>query len=546
MFLTKLRAFLRLFGSTGILFLLLASLLWGLKEGWSWVSLEMQFLGYKGSVAALGPDPRLPIVGTTFPPSLVLATAILGRSPLLLQTILGSLLLGWTWRQLRGLPVEVGWCWLWGLLMVVQPTLILMLLRSPVWTATAGLVGVNMALLFPLSKEEQARAETGADSGELPIALRLLLVGLALGPLMVLRWESGWLLPWVAGVLLLAFRKQSWGFRLASLLVAGFISLALMLSWLYVNWLSVGDPWAFTYQVGSGLRLPQLREDLQQAGGWRGVLEAGKWLAVLAPAYLLLGLGSLLGRGPGRWVWALVWGMPLVILLASLGQGLFLRELSRFGLFWVPLPLLMGAYLCRGAGPGWAKRLLITALLGLNCLTAGYGVSQEPGFLMPLVAEERDLWERLVAGVVPLSGELEAAQNLYEVTSAGQALEDWRRLRQEKRQVGQYLYRHLLPGQKVLVDDDIHFEAIFWARDPRSFLTPHQYEFALALQHPQERVDYLLVAGLADPLRSADRILQFWPELNFEGLLGFREVYSSPQVRLWARQHQEEPQEERR
>lgn len=546
MFLTKLRAFLRLFGSTGILFLLLASLLWGLKESWSWVSLEMQFLGYKGSVAALGPDPRLPVVGTTFPPSLVLATAILGRSPLVLQTVLGCLVLGWVWRQLGRLPVEVGWCWLWGLLMVVQPTLILMLLRSPVWTATAGLVGVNMALLFPLSKEEQARAETGADSGELPIALRLLLIGLALGPLMVLRWESGWLLPWVAGMLLLAFRKQSWGFRLTAVLVAGFISLALMLSWLYVNWLSAGDPWAFTYQVGSGLRLPQLREDLQQAGGWRGVLEAGKWLAVLAPAYLLLGMGSLLGRGPGRWVWALVWGMPLVILLASLGQGLFLPELCRFAVFWVPLPLGMSAYLARGAGSRWAKCLLITALLGLNCLTAGYGLSQEPGFLMPLVAEERDLWERLVAGVVPLSGELEAAQNLYEVTSAGQALEDWRRLRQEKRQVGQYLYRHLLPGQKVLVDDDIHFEAIFWARDPRSFLTPHQYEFALALQHPQERVDYLLVAGLADPLRSADRILQFWPELNFEGLPGFREVYSSPQVRLWARQHQEEPQEERR
>jgi hypothetical protein len=541
MFLTKLRAFLRLFGSTGIPFLLLAILLWGLKEGWGWVSLEMQFLGYKGSVAALGPDPRLPIVGTTFPPSLVLATAILGRSPLVLQTVLGCLVLGWVWRQLRRLPVEVGWRWLWGLLMMVQPTLILMLLRSPVWTATAGLVGVNMALLLPLSRvsrEERARSETAADPGELPVALRLLLIGLALGPLMVLRWESGWLLPWVAGMLLLAFRKQSWGFRLVSLLVAGFISLALMLSWLYVNWLSAGDPWAFTYQVGSGLRLPQLREDLQQAGGWRGLVELGKWLAVLAPAYLLLGMGSLLGRR----VWALIWGMPLVVLLASLGQGLFLPELSRFGLLWVPLPLLMRAYLCRGAGPGWAKRLLITALLGLNCLTGGYGVSQEPGFLAPLVAEERDLWERLVAGVAPLSRELEAAQELYEVTSSGQALEAWRRQRQEKRRVGQYLRRHLLPGEKVLVDDDIHFEAIFWAGDPRSFLTPHQYEFALALQHPQERVDYLLVAGLADPLRSADRILQFWPELAFEGLPGFREVYSSPQVRLWARQA--EPREE--
>jgi hypothetical protein len=310
----------------------------------------------------------------------------------------------------------------------------------------------------------------------------------------------------------------------------------LILSWLYVNWLSVGDPWAFTFQVGSGLRLPQLREDLQQAGGWRGVLEAGKWLAVLAPAYLLLGMGSLLGHGLGRRVWALIWGMPLVILLASLGQGLFLPELCRFAVFWVPLPLGMSAYLARGAGSRWAKCLVITALLGLNCLTAGYGLSQESGFWAPLVAEERDLWERLVGELSPLSWNLEAAQGFYEVTPAGQALEDWRRQRQEKRQVGQYLYRHLLPGERVLVDDDIHFEAIFWARDPRSFLTPHQYEFALALQHPQERVDYLLVAGPADPLRSADRILQFWPELNFEGLPGFREVYSSPQVRLWARQ----------
>jgi hypothetical protein len=68
MFLNRLRAFLRLFASTGIPFLLLAILLWGLKEGWGWVSLEMQFLGYKGSVAALGPDPRLPVVGITFPP----------------------------------------------------------------------------------------------------------------------------------------------------------------------------------------------------------------------------------------------------------------------------------------------------------------------------------------------------------------------------------------------------------------------------------------------------------------------------------------------
>jgi len=107
MFLNRLRAFLRLFGSTGILFLLLASLLWGLKEGWSWVSLEMQFLGYKGSVAALGPDPRLPIVGTTFPPLLVLATAILGRSPLLLQTVFGSC----CWAGCGGSYAVCRWKW---------------------------------------------------------------------------------------------------------------------------------------------------------------------------------------------------------------------------------------------------------------------------------------------------------------------------------------------------------------------------------------------------------------------------------------------------
>ncbi|MEN9223663.1 MAG: hypothetical protein Q6M04_14605, partial [Thermostichus sp. BF3_bins_97] len=318
----------------------------GLEWGWGWRSLETQFLGYTGSVAAVGPDPRLPVVGISFPPLLVLGTALLG-SPLLLHILLGSLLLlGW-WRQLAHLPVGVGWRWLWGMLMVVQPSVGLMLLRSPTWIATAGLLGVNMALLLPLSRVgkvgkndvplSQGQVKPGSpalphqgwyyapyEGRSLPLTLRLVLLGLCLAPLMVLRWESWWLLIWVSLTVLLAFWRESWGFRGTAVLVVSLMSLTLILGWLYVNGLAVGDPWAFTYQPSSGLRLPQLQAWLISAGGWDGLARAGIWLLAVVPAYLMLGLGTFLSFGSGRWVWGLVWALPLVLLVVSFGQGLFL------------------------------------------------------------------------------------------------------------------------------------------------------------------------------------------------------------------------------
>ncbi|MCJ2543205.1 hypothetical protein JX360_09840 [Synechococcus bigranulatus str. 'Rupite'] len=498
--------------------------------------MEAQFLGYTGSVAAVGPDPRLSAVGISFPPVLVFGTALLG-SPLLLQSLLGSLALLGMWQQLAQLPVGVGWRWLWGMLMVVQPSFGLMLLRSPSWIAAAGLLGINMALLLPLSQVGNAtkdsvpllQAEVDPGTGSpilstpemivqgqrpLPVTLRLVLLGLGLAPLMLLRWESGWLLLWVALLVLLAFWRESWGFRGTAVLVTSFMSLTLILGWLYMNWLATGDPWAFTYQLGSGLRLPQLQAELIAVQGWNGLAEAGFWLLAVVPAYLIVGVGTLFSSGSGRWVWAMGWACPIVLLVASLGQGLFLPELSRFGMFWVLMPLLLGSYLRVGQA-GLGRRLGITAALLLSLLTSGYVLTQRTG-----VAEEQDLWQRL---------QISSRQ-------PSQLVQQWQTQRQEQRQVGQYLLQHLLPGQRVLADDALHFEAIFWAGDPRSFVTPHQYDFSIALQQPQERVDYLLLAGPQNPVRASDSVVQFWSGLAFGELLpGFVEVYGSPQVRLLAR-----------
>ncbi|MCF2970144.1 hypothetical protein L1047_02895 [Synechococcus sp. Nb3U1] len=529
MLVTKLKTFFTFFGALGIPFVLLTLVLVGLEWAWGWVSLEDQFLGYKGSVAAVGPDPRLSVVGISFPPLLVLGTALLG-SPLLLRIALGSLLLLWGWRQLAQLPVGVGWRWLWGMLIALQPSFGLMLLRSPGWIATAGLLGVNMTLLLPLSRVGKVKKDAEVDPGTgspalstpeivgqsqrpLPLTLRLVLLGLCLAPLMLLRWESWWLLIWVDLLVLLAFWRESWGFRGTAVLVVSFMSLALILGWLYMNGLAVGDPWAFVYQPSSGLRLPQLQAWLISAGGWDSLAQAGIWLLVVVPAYLIVGVGTMVQWIGGRWVWALGWACPVVLLVASLGQGLFVPELSRFGVFWMLMPLLLGSYLQVGRG-GWGQRLGITAALLLSLLTSGYVLTH--GTLIP---EEQDLWQRLQASSRPPS----------------QLVQQWQTQRQEQRQVGQYLLQHLLPGQRVLVDDALHFEAIFWAGDPRLFITPHQHEFSIALQQPQEQVDYLLLAGLEDPLRSSDRLLQFWPELNFGSLPEFVEVYGSPQVRLLAR-----------
>ncbi|MEN9225102.1 MAG: hypothetical protein Q6L60_02180 [Thermostichus sp. HHBFW_bins_43] len=529
---TKFKSFFRFFGPIGIPFLLFPLALVGLEWGWGWRSLETQFLGYTGSVAAVGPDPRLSVVGISFPPLLVLGTALLG-SPLLLHILLGSLLLlGW-WRQLARLPVGVGWRWLWGMLMAVQPSFGLMLLRSPTWIATAGLLGINMALLLPLSHvgkvKKALRAEVdpvtgssalgivGQSQQSLLLTLRLVLLGLCLAPLMVLRWESWWLLIWVGLMVLLAFWQESWGFRGTAVLVVSFMSLTLILGWLYVNGLAVGDPWAFTYWPSSGLKLPQLQAWLISAGGWDGLAQAGIWLLAVVPAYLMLGLGTFLSFGPGRWVWGLVWALPLVLLVVSFGQGLFLPELSRFGVFWVLMPLVLGSYLTADGKSRLGQKIGVTALLVLSLLSSGFVLTQ--GSLLP---EEQALWQQLQAEPQP--------------SPASQPLQHWQAQRQAQQQVGQYLHQHLRPRQRVLTDDALHFEAIFWAGDPRLFITPHQYEFSIALQQPQEWVDYLLLSGPEAPWSPSDPLLQFWPELSSGSLPGFVEVYGSPQVRLLARQ----------
>ncbi len=496
----------RFLRSTAIPFVLLGLVLLGLLWGWGWVSLELQFLGYKGSVAAMGPDPRLTTVGVSFPPLLVLGTAILG-SPLLLQLLLGTVVVVWWWQLLAQLPVGVGWRWLWGMLMVVQPSLGLMLLRSPSWAATAGLLSFNMLLLLPLSYQNPQQAFLG---GSLPLNLRLVLLGLGLSPLMLLRWESWWLLPWMILLVVVALWREAWGFRATAVLVVSFMSVALILGWLYINWLAKGDPWTFTYEPGSGLRLPQWQAWLRSAGGWDSLLETGRWLLAVVPAYVLLGLVTFLAYGRGRWVWLLCWALPLVMVLASFWQGLFVPELSRFGIFWVLMPLLLGSYLRLRSRVSSLQKLGITVVLLLSLFSGGYVLDQ--GFLVP---EEQELWQRL------------RPQAELDTQPPGQQelLVSWRAQRQAHRQVGQYLFQHLLPKERVLVDDALHFEAIFWARDPRLFITPHQYEFALALQQPQDWTDYLLLSGLGDPLGQSDRLLQFWPELTFGSLPGFLEVY---------------------
>ncbi|MGQ9837863.1 MAG: hypothetical protein ACUVRV_07825 [Cyanobacteriota bacterium] len=527
--------FLQFLASLGIPFVFLSVVLVGLKWGWGWMSLETQFLGYRGSVAAVGPDPRLPVVGISFSPLLIFGTALL-RSPLLVQSVLGSvLLLGW-WRWLEQLPVGRGWRWLWGMLMVVQPSFVFMLVRSPSWIAIAGLLGASMALLLSLSQVGQTAAavvshssaktaiplskrEANQDSDSFSFTLELTLLGFSLATLMLLRWESWWLLPWVVLLMLLVFRQESWAFRGTVALVTSFMSLMVILGWLYVNWLASGDPWAFTYQLDSGLRLPQFQSWLISAGRGQGLVEAGAWLGAVVPAYVLVGVAAFLAKGSGRWIWAMVWACPIVLLVASFRQGLFLPELSRFGMFWVLMPLVLGSYLQKGR-VGWVQQWGITAALLLSWLSSGYLLTHTP-----LIPEEQDLGQRL--------GLMEASQ----------LVQGWQQQRQEQQQVGQYLKQHLLPGQRVLVDDALHFEAIFWAGDPHLFVTPHQYEFSIALQHPQKQVDYLLFSGPQHPFSRLDRLLQFWPQLALEplgflpgdslpGLPGCVHVYGGSQVQL--------------
>jgi hypothetical protein len=464
---------------------------------------DLEFFGAKALVARYGPEPRMQAIGIVFPPILVYGTLILG-SPITLQVVLGALSVGCLVRSLTAVPMPWGWRWSWLGLILVQPAFALMLIVSPAWTLSTSLLILVSTILWSF-----VEAESGCAAAPPPSLLSLVLFGLGLASLMLLRFEAWLLLPLMGGIVGLIYRRRSWPFRSTIIAVTLFMSFVFIGAWFYANWLFTGEMAFFLNSPYSGLRQPGTERVIQQTGFVDSWQEAITWVASVVPAYVVMA-AWVLWRARRRVLVTLILLIPVLFPAAALWQGSFTPQLSRFGIALGMLPVLWRYYPPTRL---W-QRCFITATLLMGLYTGAQLLQQ--GRIAP---EDTYLWHKLTGQAFP----------------QGSSVPQWIEQQLMKRRVASALNKHLLPHQRVLMDDVTNFPVVYLVNDPRHFIMPYQYEFSPALQHPDLFADFILVSGAHSPGKDHDRILQFWPQLEHGVLPTFTELVTTPDYRLLQR-----------
>ncbi|NJN37769.1 MAG: hypothetical protein HC790_02070 [Acaryochloridaceae cyanobacterium CSU_3_4] len=484
----------------------LTSLLMGL-DWQGYTAQPIAFLGSKAMVAVQGPEPSFVATGYAFPPLLVYGSALM-RSPVTLQVFSGALLVGLEIWQMGKLRVARFWQILWTMLILLHPAFGFMLLREPVWVITAVLLWIVLQLMWQLIEPDN----------DLPISFLIVLMGLTFSGLQLLRFEA-----WLGLILLLVILwwlllTETWQYRVAALFLVGTMNLFAIGTCLYLNWLATDDPLAFLYQPGSGLRLPGLDSFWVQAGVGEGILKTMSLIVQIAPIYGLL-MVWLLWQTQSHVAVGLLFSLPVALMVITLWQGLYTPNLSQFGVYLALVPLLL-AHL--PSLQSWRK-LLITLGLGISLLCSGWFLQQNQ-----VIPDEIVLWRQLTRQALP---ELQSVQQFQQ-----QAI--------EQREIAAYLFQAKQPQQHILLDDGLHFPMMYFLHYTEGLILPHQYEFQVALEHPEERVDFIVITGGRSPLRTQDRVRRLLTQqenLDPESeealtVQGFNTVLNSPYYQVLQRQ----------
>ncbi|WP_448381410.1 hypothetical protein [Gloeomargarita sp.] len=422
------------------------------------LSLEFEFIGAKAIIAAQGPDPRLSAIGYAFPPFLIYLTMLLG-SPISTQILFGTGLVGffiWLVGQL-----QASWFWRSAILvlLLINPGFLIMLLTSPTWTAASLFLGLAALLYWHLINPRDHKY---------PLSVNLVLLGLTLAPLVLLRYEFWLLLPVLLILSWFCVRENHIPLKSTQVLVTGFMSLISIAGFLYVNLLIGDDPFYFFYASGNGLRWSGLEFLLESAPGLQAIGTSFSWLGQTLPVYYLICILSLLKVRGFLVARILLLSLPVLILILIFWQNNFLPQIAIFGAFSVLIPVTLIQF----------SRIesLLLSLIAFGLILSAYltGNLLNTNRFIP---DESLVWRQITGQGIPQTG----------------IVSRWRQKQLDQREISDLLFQRLRPGQKVLLDDAVNFSFIYLLQNSHIFILPHQYEFSVALNQPEELVDYILV-----------------------------------------------------
>ncbi len=485
----------------------LTALLMGLDWG-GYIPQSIAFIGSKAMLAAQGPEPSFAATGYIFPPLLIYGSALL-RSPVTLQVIGGTVLVGLILYTMSTVPVAKRWRSLWIILIFIHPAFGLMILREPVWIFTALFLFLAMQLMWQILQSQPDQ--------DTPLSFLIVMVGLTFSGILVLRFEAWLGLFWLLLILWCLLLEETWQYRAASLFVVLTMSLFSMGTCCYLNWLAADDPLAFLHLSGSGLRLIGLDSLWIRVPPWEAVLMSLKQIVQVAPIFGLM-VGWLLWQSQYRIRIGLLLTLPVILLCLSLWQGLYTPNLSQFGIYLALMPLLLQNL----QSIGFSKKMWITMGLTLSFISSGWLLQQNQ-----VIPEEALVWRKLT----------------HQDVSTVQTVQELDQKTAEQREIAAYLFQRRRPKERILMDDGMHFPILYRLQNTQGLILPHQYEFKLAVDQPEQWAHFIVMSGAKSPIRNLDKVRsQLAQQVNGSPesdevltLKDFRTVFNSPYYQVLQR-----------
>jgi hypothetical protein len=443
------------------------------------ISLDLLALAEKAHLAIYGAPPRLVNIGFIVPP-LPLLLMLPFRDPMLAQAVVGA-----------GVMTAV--------IAFIERTLADPWLR---WTALAYVIASPLFLYLAVERYDVLLYCVLLTAGLYSVSrylrreysVPLFTAGLVYGVTFFVDFRSILLLPVVVlGVALPALRRSR-SRAVAVALTIGVPIVFLSLSWMYVNWVFLGDALAFVNDKGSFFRVLDLDASmLASAGTIDGALRyAFSVLIPTIPITLPYVVGLVLmarGRRIDDLPVLAVYLLPLALFVFEVYAGVFVPAVSFLVLFVLAFVV--------NAGQMRPSRIARAALL----------VSLAASFVVPLVSPNRE--ERTFTSA--LYG-LPIDSNVADYRAMADRVAE-------------------LPPGKVLLDDAVLYPVVILSGDIGRFILPYQYEYDTLAADPRAGAQYVVVA----PDDAADGIATLHPSVRQGALEGFTLVYRSGPYTLFAR-----------
>jgi hypothetical protein len=438
---------------------------------------SLAFFGEKGSLALHGLPPRLNNVGFVYPPlsflmQLAFPTPLIGQAAIAgfcIASILQFLAVSVSDRATR---------WIAQAYVLVSPVFLYLAVEDHSTLLFILLLAVGVHFITRFLRDDYS--------------LYLFVGSTLLGLTFFLDFRSAALLFAIVPAAAIPLWRRSRAQAISVALTIAVPTMFFALAWSYVNWVFLGDPFAYTHGRGSFFRTFPVTPSLLAAAG--DPLQTARFaliaLAGSLPVTLpyFVGLFTLRGGRPAYTVPAIVvYLSPLAFIVFAIYGGLYRPTIALLAL--CVLVLLFS----------------IEAIKPSRILTVTLAISLIASFVAPFVSPSAD--ERAFGNALAGRGALDA--NLIP-------------FRELAAQVGS-------SGQ-ILIDDSALYPLVYALGSPARFILPYQYEYASALSDPSKFARYIVVARRTD-----DTIYALYPGAEFGRVPKFHERYRLPDYIVFER-----------